>query len=273
MRQILENIVNSTKAVIKNIRKSCRQHYKSLIMLGFSFYWAANIPKANGESYIEALNIYTFDDWDYTAMVTGEDYHEKFVFGFPDLDTEYVAGMGGKLTIWTKQADSPELKVNAKPSNTPGWDVYLGAKEFISGPKSNELYIYVTADELLQNREVLVYNADDPNERYSVDPNIGEITIPLPDLVNQQPEVYAHWRVETPARVSGDIADSNGVGYLDGTTDIYDLAASVEVWLETTSEPNNYSWGDLNYDRENNLEDFALQADGWRDYSPHTWSE
>ena len=263
IKQGLEKVVNFVK-----------DNSKTLIAVGGITFggWMMDYtaPKVNAAE-IQANNVSwnvsknDYDEIRMTKMITGDNYHEKFL---TSEDEPYVNDFSTCLTIFTKEFDdSNKMDINAKKGNTPGWDVYLGTNQFVTGPMSNDLELQVNSAQDLENRKVIAYNVEDPNTIYEV-PKIlvsqgGGIIIPLNPIQNQPAGEYAHWRVETPALVPGDCASAEGPGKLDGKVDLYDIQTLGSEWLNETVDNENFDNADVNYDGIVNFQDFAVMANSY----------
>lgn len=194
---------------------------------------------------------------------TGAGFNEAIDGG----DLPWSAFNGNSLEVNSNsEAAAPfdKLDYDCRPLNTFGIDAKL-AVVGSNVTSDNQLSIKILDDTNLEYRKVIAYNLADPNTVYAINKQVDvTTTIDLDNLVNQPEGTYATWRVATPPLVPGDITDSTGVlGALDGVNNIYDLTAHAGMWLDTTSSGDNYSWGDLNYNRKNDLEDYSVIAGSW----------
>lgn len=222
--------------------------------VGAAEIWARNVSYTEGSGYDQLAK---------TKLLTGVNYNERFIPS--ERDEPHLDDPTHDLDIYSREPNDPSLiGVNRKRYNTPGWDVYLEADISITGPMSNDFEIYVNNDTDLEYRRLIAYDTANPNTVYEFETSEESFGfVSLNPIQNQLAGVYAHWRVETPPLVQGDIASSSGIGILDGTVDLYDLQALASLWLDETLTGDNYSWGDIDYDRKNNIEDFAIVANHW----------
>ena len=229
-------------------------------------------PKVNAAEIKVRNTIFnggTYDQFAQTKLGTGKNYNEIFL---TSEDSSHIEPWEYDLDIFTREFnDSNLIGLNRKLQNTPGCDIYLEAESAITSPFNNDLEIIVDNNEELDHRKVIAYDFNDPNTIYEIPKDGNLFWVSLSETTNLVPGEYAHWRVETPALVSGDITDSTGkLGKLDGINDIYDLVAHASMWLDTTSaisNGGNYSWGDLDYSRKNDFGDFAISSGSWLDTS------
>jgi len=261
MKRRLENILDKGKEMGRKSLEFVKDNAEIVVMIGAGFVGGYLIDKAVPEVNAADIQVY---NWTTTTGVNPssmdvlirEGYNEGYVHNLEDVSL--ASPPSPALEIYS-EVEGNELSGNGLPLNTPGADVKLRKKGLIT-PINNSLWVIVTEDTGLEHRDLVVYDNSEPNVVYPLNKTVGDGNeIPLPDIVDMEDEVYANWHIGTPSIVPGDITDHTGVlGALDGKYDLNDLAAHADMWLETTVDGENYSWGDTNYDRENNFKDLAI---------------
>ena len=272
IKQTRDRIVDSTR----NTLDFLKEHPKEIIMLiglGGGVYTINKSAPKTYATQIKAQNVsWNGSDYDYFSapilyMITGQNFFEKIVF--PE-DIKWIEGMTNpNLTIWTQEPnDSNQIATSRKPLHNRGWAAYLGVIGKIKGPAiSNDIEVLVEDANGLEHRKLIGYDSSDANTVHELDKYNWNI-ITLPDLQNKENEVYAIWMFATPPNLPGDSAGPNDagkfeIGKLDGQNDYFDIKTIGLQWLQTTEEGENYSEGDLNFDRIVNFEDFAIPAKNW----------
>jgi len=254
MKQTLEKILNSVKKAEKNSLSFIKDNAKIGLVSGSLVFGGYFVDKANAaEIYVMATSKEAAGS---TLII---DYRSDANEAFDIYDARSPPSPN-PLEPYSSEPGFNANGKNAKPKNTPHTEVKLRAKVPTTCTENKVIFYISDPTGGLEHRTVKVYDINNPSVIYDIENQDGNFFIKdLPDLVEHD-EVYATWRIATPALVPGDIASAEGVGKLDGKRDMYDIQALADRWLTQTYEGENFSWGDLNYDGVDNMFDFAIMA-------------
>jgi len=258
----LEKIVKSVKKIGKNILDFCKHNSKGLVFMGVGLSMGYLINTTNAERIMlknstTASNINKNNFYVETYLDDANEMEDNRDIPLEDVPP---GPYPNDLMIYSFPYDV--LETDARPWNTPGIEFFLeyDGSTLPSGGINNSVKVKVLDSNGLEHRKVMIYDLFDSNNIYEI-PKDGSIyNIPLPNLTQEMAdeEIYGDYFLATPALVPGDITSSAGVGILDGKSDIYDLEAVADNWLNETLEGENYSWGDVTYDRITNFQDYVV---------------
>ena len=232
---------------------------KKLGLIGSALIGLAGLVNSANAGNMEIYN-YSDDLNNGSAVLKNiAEANENFDASF---DFNYNSGSPNQLHAYTVNNNSDPNTLDMDSRNlesTTSFDVALKAKEHIVSA-NNRLAIYMLDNSGYEHREIVAYNLNDPYTLYPVNKTNGAFTwIDLPDLVNQDPGVYANWAVEPRRKLAGDYNE-------DGKVDLEDLTTLASEWLATTSPTingGNYNVTDANFDRVTNFVDYASLFSTW----------